>query len=303
MKREIRRRLLFIFLFVIISLLIVSNIFLFNKFRKNEAATINRILSGLTPTDIAKHAKPAPKGLLPTPTSSPKPLTFEEVNNLYGPCINLPVLYYHHIQNMDVAKAAGQQNLTVATDIFIDQMQYLKDKGYTTVATNTLTDFFDKGVYPAHGYVILTFDDGYSDFYVNVLPILRQFGFKAVLALPTGLVGNPGFLTWDEISQAASSGVEVINHTWSHASMGGSSDIVQKEITTADDQLNQRGYNSNKAFIYPYGTYNDYVIGFLQSKGYTLAFTTIPGSTLCKKHRFTLPRVRIGNTTLSAYGF
>jgi len=205
---------------------------------------------------------------------------------------------------MDVAKAAGQQNLTVATDIFIKQMQYLKDKGYVTVATNSLSDFFDKGVAVSGGSVILTFDDGYEDFYVNVLPILRQFGFRAVLALPTGLVGNPGYLTWDEISQAASANVEIINHTWSHANLAtNNTDLVQKEIMTADGQLTQHGFNLNKAFVYPYGGYNDYVIGFLQSKGYGVAFTTIPGSTLCKKQRHVLPRIRIGNTNLSAYGF
>src|SRR5258708_2565185 len=175
----------------------VMDIILFSQLKQK---LIDKVNNGLTPAQIANHAKPAPTSL-PTPKPSPKPLTFAELNSLYGPCVNLPVLYYHHIQNMDVAKAAGQQNLTVATNIFIDQMQYLKDHGYITLATNSLTDFFDKGIPVPKGGVMLTFDDGYQDFYVNVLPILRQDGFKGVLALPTGLVGNPGYLTWDEISQ------------------------------------------------------------------------------------------------------
>ncbi len=294
---------LFLFFIILIVLgLTASNVFLFLKLKKIPGA--NRIPNGLTPNDIAKHAtKPLPTSL-PTPAPSPKPLTFADLNALYGPCVNLPVLYYHHIQNMDVAKATGQQNLTVATDIFIGQMQYLKDHGYTTLSTNSLTDFFDKGIPVAHGGVILTFDDGYADFYVNAIPILRQLGFRAVMALPTGLVGNPGYMTWDELSQVAGANVEIVNHTWSHASLAtNSTALVDKEVMTAEGQLSQRGYNANKVFVYPFGGYNDYAINYLQGKGYTMAFTTVGGSTLCKKQRLTLPRVRIGNASLSAYGF
>jgi len=288
---------------IITLFLIVANIFFLSSWIKQNRIVVTKISNGLTPSDIAKNAKPAPTSL-PTLKPSPKPLTFAELNSLSGPCVNLPVLYYHHIQNLDVAKAAGQQNLTVGTDIFLQQMQYLKDHGYTTVSTSTLTDFFDKGNSISHGAVILTFDDGYEDFYVNVLPILKQDGFRAVLALPTGLVGNPGYLTWNEIGQAASSGVEIINHTWSHADLRSNNTAnVQKEIMTADGQLSDRGYNANKAFVYPYGGYNDYAINFLQNKGYTMAFTTISGSTLCKQQRYVLPRIRIGNASLSAYGF
>lgn len=294
-----KRSVLLIFFLVAIFLLVLFNLFFFT----NSKTLTERLSNGLTPADIAGRASPAPTSL-PTPKPSPRPLTFGELNALHGPCVNLPVLYYHHIQNMDVAKAAGQQNLTVATNIFIQQMQYLKDHGYVTVATNAITDFFDRGITPSHGSVILTFDDGYEDFYVNVLPILRQFGFSAVMALPTGLTGNPGYLTWDELGQAASSNIEIVNHTWSHANLNtGNTALVEKEIMTADQQLTERGYNPNKAFVYPYGSYNAYTISFLQSKGYTMAFTTVPGSTLCKKQRFVLPRIRVGNASLSAYGF
>src|SRR5258708_27553506 len=172
---KLKKKWLFLVLIVVIFVLTISNIFFLLNLRKQKLFFVNKIHNGLTPSNIAKNAKPAPTSL-PTPSPSPKPLTFKDINSIYGPCVNLPVLYYHHIQNLDVAKAAGQQNLTVGTDIFINQMQYLKDHGYITVVTNSLTDFFDKGTPIPSGAVLLTFDDGYEDFYVNVLPILRQFG-------------------------------------------------------------------------------------------------------------------------------
>jgi len=184
MNKKAKKKFVIIFLVLSLAVITLGNIVFFVNL-KNQKSRVNILHNGLTPAQIAQHAKPAPTSL-PTPKPSPKPLTFEERNALYGPCVNLPVLYYHHIQNIDVAKAAGQQNLTVATSIFIEQMQYLKDHGYTTVPTNSLTDFFDRGIPIPKGSVMLTFDDGYEDFYVNVLPIIRQLGFRAIMALPTG---------------------------------------------------------------------------------------------------------------------
>lgn len=289
MKNNLPRILLFVIVALIVSIILNQRIALFK---------LNTLP---VPQEIANKYSPAPTSL---PSPSPRPLTFSEMNQLYGPCVHLPVLYYHHIQNLDVAKAEGQQNLTVGTSIFISQMQYLKDHGYNPVASNSLTDFFDRGIPVPDKSVILTFDDGYEDFFINVLPILKQFGFKGIIALPTGLVGNPGYVTWDEISQAAGSNIEIVNHTWSHANLkSGTQSVVISEISIADSQLATRGYNQNKVFVYPYGSVSNFAENFLQSKSYTLAFTTVSGSTLCKKQRLSLPRIRIGNTNLSSYGF
>lgn len=286
-------------IFSVIFIELLISLLIFNQ------KTINplKITNYVKPQDIAKYYSPPPTSY-PSPSPSPRPLTFAEINSLYGPCANLPVIFYHHIQNMDVAKANGQQNLTVATDIFVKQMQYLKDKGYVTLSTNAITDFFDKSIPVPQGGIIIVFDDGYSDFFVNVLPILRQLGFKALMALPTGLVNNPGYVTWDEVAQAASANIEIVNHTWSHANIATSNTkAIQNEVATAQNELTSRGYNANKIFVYPYGTYNLYDENFLQGQGYTLAFTTTPGSILCAKQRYALPRIRIGNVPLSAYGF
>ncbi|HEX6977113.1 MAG TPA: polysaccharide deacetylase family protein [Patescibacteria group bacterium] len=241
---------------------------------------------------------------VPTPTPTPKPLTFEERNKLYGPCVHLPTIMYHHIRNLDVARSKGDLGLSVDPGDFRSQMQYLKDKGYTPVSPEVLTSFFDSGASVPSNSILITFDDGYDDFAANALPVLKEFGFKATLFLPTGLVNNQEFLTWDQVQEAANSGlVYIANHTWSHHSVAVSFDVDKKEIETADTQLKEHGLNQGLVFAYPYGNYADYAISILQSLNYKLAFTTVPGSTMCKQKRFTLPRIRIGNAPLSAYGF
>lgn len=238
----------------------------------------------------------------PTPTPTPRPLTFAEMNALYGPCAQLPVLMYHHIQTKESAIADKQTALTVYTDVFKNQMQYLKNKNYNVLTLNDLINFFDSGTgIPKHS-VLLTFDDGYQDFYTDAYPVLSNFGFHSTMFTPTGLINNPDYLTWDEIPQMNSL-VLFANHTWSHKNVQVSGSAMQYEISTADTQLSAHGLNSPKTFAYPYGLETSQAETYLSSLGYKLAFTTVPGNILCKKQRFALPRVRIGNIPLSFLDF
>ena len=181
-------------------------------------------------------------------------------------------------------------------------MQYLKDKGYGTASMSDLINFFDSGTPVTSKSVLLTFDDGYEDFYTDAFPVLQSLGFKATMFVPTGLINNPDYLTWDQIMSMNGS-ILFANHTWSHKNVGGSASVMQYEISTADTQLAEHGLNSPKVFAYPYGLDSGGSEKFLVSLGYKAAFTTVPGNILCKGKRFELPRIRIGSTSLSSYGF
>jgi len=240
----------------------------------------------------------------PTPTPTPKPLTFAEMNALYGPCVFLPTLIYHHVQDAETAKSKNQTGLTVTPETFAKQMQYLKDKGYNTVTLQDLVNFFDNGAPIAKKSILLTFDDAYDDFAQNAYPILAGLEFKATVFVPTGLINNYGYLSWDQVKQIASEGrVFFANHTWSHKNVAVAGDVMQKEISTADTQLSERGLNNPKVFAYPYGLDTSRAEKYLTELGYKLAFGTKSGSIACVKQRLNLPRLRIGNVPLTFYGF
>lgn len=265
-----------------------------------------------TPEDISNaYDKQASQSALsaltatppPTPTPKPTPMSFADTNKLYGPCVVLPTLMYHHVENLDKAKTEGHASLTVGTENFRKHMQYLKDKAYNVLSMTSLLDFFDHGTAIPKKSVLLTFDDGYEDFNTDAAPILREFGFPSTMFIPTGLVQNPGYLQWSEIKDlSANSKVQMSNHTWSHHNMAASSAVIQKEIGTADTQLTQAGLNTPKFFAYPYGLTSKQAVSYLSQTGYLIAFTTEHGSTLCKQQRLTLPRIRVGNAPLSSYG-
>ncbi len=242
-----------------------------------------------------------------TPTTSfsatPRPLTFAEMNKLYGPCTNLPVLMYHHVEPEENAKLNKRTGLNVPPEMFKKQMEYLVSKGYSTVFPSDLANFFDSGTPLPSKPVMITLDDGYVDNGDLMFPILRQLGLKVTIYLATGLMENFNYLTWAKIDEMKTSGfVSFGNHTWSHKNVGGAHDVVLKEISTADEQLADRGLNSVKTFVYPYGLDTAYGEKVLKDLGYKLAFTEVHGRIQCKQKRLSLPRIRIGNSLMAGYG-
>lgn len=297
---------------VVVFLGAVGSIFALNPLRRQallspETEAVPPTLTNTPATNLIQTA-PTPlaspsASASPSATPTPKPLTFSEMNDLYGPCVHLPVLMYHHVQDHDIAQANGYIALTVNTSAFRSQMEYLNQKGYTTVSPVDLANFFDSGTPLPKKPVMITFDDGYEDFGSVAAPILNQYNMKATNFIISGLVENHNYLLWSTLNDLRSHpNLYFGNHTWSHHGMTNNAALVDKEIGTADKQLSERGYNPDKIFAYPYGTVSQAAISWLQGHNYRIAFTTQPGQIECKKQRLTLPRTRIGNGSLSAYG-
>jgi peptidoglycan/xylan/chitin deacetylase (PgdA/CDA1 family) len=230
-----------------------------------------------------------------------KAMSFEDMNVAFGPCTQTPVLMYHHIQEETAAKANGQASLSVTPEFFRKQMEYLKTKSYSVIEMKQLVDFFNNGIALPKKSVLITLDDGYEDNYTNAWPILKEYGFKATIFTPTGLVDNPDYFSWSQMAEMKDN-IYFANHTWSHHSSTGTEAVLNKEIGMADTQLAEHGYNSEKIFAYPYGKSSSNDEKILNKYGYKLAFTTTYGRILCKAKRFDLPRVRIGNADLNKYG-
>lgn len=296
MKQLLRNKILLcVFLFILVSTVVLFAVY---KFGIKENASVGKNGFGKI-IDNAPSSSPTPT-FSPTPT--PTPMSFSEMNRLFGPCVKLPVLMYHRVQTKESAVANKQTSISVYTDIFESQMQYLKDKGYNVVSMNDLVNFFDNGVGILPKSVMITFDDGYADFATDANPVLQKFGFSATVFVSTGLVNNPGYLSWEQINSIGGR-ILFANHTWSHKNVGTDTKTMEYEILTADTQLSEHNVNSTKVFAYPYGFDTGASEKYLNSLNYKAAFTTVSGNTLCKKQRFALPRIRIGNTSLSSYGF
>lgn len=207
--------------------------------------------------------------------------------------IKVPILTYHYIAANPNPKDKARDSLSVPPDKFEAQMDYLSKNGYTPISLDTLYGIYNNQTSAPTKPVVLTFDDGYIDFYTNAFPILRRFGFHAVEFIPTGLIGGGYYMNWDQIKEIQASGLVTFEaHTVSHVN------LVSLSYTTALKQMldsknvvfQQTGYPVN--FIaYPYGTSNGSVQSAAQKAGFVGGLGTWYGK--ASGPGMNLPRRRI----------
>ncbi|MFI8745887.1 poly-beta-1,6-N-acetyl-D-glucosamine N-deacetylase PgaB [Pseudomonas sp. NPDC077186] len=134
-------------------------------------------------------------------------------------------LAYHDVEDGE----ADQRFMSVRTANLIEQLAWLKASGFQAVSVDQLLAARQGGPALPDKPLLLSFDDGYVSFYERVLPILRAYGWPAVLA-PVGVwldtpaerpvdfggepVARERFLGWQQIGEIAASGlVEIAAHT------------------------------------------------------------------------------------------
>lgn len=138
-----------------------------------------------TTSTITPEAFPTSKPLSVSPTRIPistQPKEAGTSGNLAdkGPCKRVPVLMYHHVLDAQAAKDIGATNLNVPPDVFRQQVDYLLAKGYTIIGLDELLPKIKDNTLLAKP-VVLTFDDGYNNFYTNVYSLLKEKNVKATV--------------------------------------------------------------------------------------------------------------------------
>lgn len=183
---------------------------------------------------------------------------------------SVPILVYHYIGNNPNPKDLARNTLSVPPDKFEAEMDYLAKNGYTPITLDTLFAIFHGQAASPAKPVVITFDDGYIDFYTTAFPILKRFNFHAVAFIPSGLIGSGFYMNWNQIKEIQGSGlVNFEGHSVSHANLSLlNSDKAYKELSDGKNVLNsQTGYPVN--FIaYPYGAGNGYVQALAQKAGF-----------------------------------
>ena len=123
--------------------------------------------------------------------------------------------------------------------------------------------------------VIITLDDGYADNYSNLLPLLEQYDARATIFLITDMIGQPGYLTPEEILLLRDSGrVRFGLHTASHQDLTTlSKDDIRREITESAEVIARLVGYQPMTIAYPYGKYNSTVTAICQQY-FPFAYTT-----------------------------
>jgi peptidoglycan/xylan/chitin deacetylase (PgdA/CDA1 family) len=217
--------------------------------------------------------------------------------------VDVPILMYHYIRvNPNPGDALGFA-LSVMPGDFAAQMGWLAANGYHTVDLQDLVTYFETGRSLPSRPVVLTFDDGYEDFYTAAYPVLRAYGFTAVAYVITGLLGAGGYLTADQLVQLDAGGIEIGAHTVSHPDLTRlPAAEVQREVADSKAMLEGLLRHPVLDFCYPSGKTSPAVVQQVEAAGFQSATTTAPGIGHAFGNRFTWNRVRVsGGESLAAF--
>ncbi len=112
----------------------------------------------------------------------------------------VPVLLYHRL-------TPGHNGYSVAPAAFDADMQRLHMLGFEAITLDQYVRFMrgEKVNLPPRP-ILITFDDAYVSSWENADPVLAQYGWSAAMYVPTGVVGRPGHLTWEQLRQMEASG-------------------------------------------------------------------------------------------------
>src|SRR4029453_2335481 len=130
---------------------------------------------------------------------------------------SLRVLMYHKVNDL------SGNPLTMPVSIFDEQMDQLRELGYTVVDLEAGLDHYVSGKpLPEHA-VLIPFDDGYYDNLANAADVLRRYAYPAVLFVPIGYLddrhplpheehlASQGILNrtikWDELADLEGEGI------------------------------------------------------------------------------------------------
>jgi len=208
--------------------------------------------------------------------------------------INVPILTYHYIRvNPDRNDRMGFA-LSVTPSDFAAQMDWLAQSGYHPITTEDLYLYLAGAEGLPSKPVILTFDDGYADFYTTALPILRSHDFRAVSYVVSGFVGVSGYMTAAQIREADRSGIEIGSHTVNHANLANlSAAAVHTQLVQSKVFLEQVVEHPVVSFCYPSGKYTAAVAWAVADAGFHDATTTRFGYSYTLASRYVWSRLRV----------
>lgn len=208
--------------------------------------------------------------------------------------VPVPILMYHSI----LEDQQTTNDYVITPDKLEKDMLYLKNQGYTTIFMNDLINHVYEGTPLPDKPVILSFDDGYYNNLLYLLPLLEKYQMKAIVSLVGDFIerssnsaekpsANYSYLSWSDVNIMLASGrVEIGNHSYSlhkqNQRIGAEkkfleSDQAYQAMLKADlskmQQLIQEhtGILPN-TFVYPFGRVSKASLDVIRDLGFRASF-------------------------------
>jgi peptidoglycan/xylan/chitin deacetylase (PgdA/CDA1 family) len=229
----------------------------------------------------------------------------QPVRRVFGPSRGVPILMYHGI-NGRLGNAHPYFETTTSPEMFSRQMRYLKDSGYQPTSLARALAMLNSGEFDP-STVVITFDDGFRDFYTHAVPVLLENQFSATMFVVSDFVGTRQpqfggneFMSWEELREIDALGMEVGSHSCSHPKLYSlPMDRVEEQLQRSKDEIEGRLGRRVQSFSYPYAfpeqdrTFVRSLRGLLQRCGFDNGVTTVLGRAGAASDMYFLPRIPV----------
>jgi biofilm PGA synthesis lipoprotein PgaB len=175
-------------------------------------------------------------------------------------------LSYHDVQDNPARDRLGDA-VTIGTADLVAHFAWLREHHYTPVSLDDIVAARAGRRPLPDNAVLLTFDDGYASTYTRVFPLLKLFGYPAVVAPMVAWLEQPagsqvnygslpipraGFMSWPQLEEMADSGlVEIASHSYDlhHGIMGNPQGNLQPAAVTHAYDAERRTYEDQATYL------------------------------------------------------
>ena len=211
-----------------------------------------------------------------------------------GKAAIVPILMYHHLQDLPDSASELLQTWTVAPAHFDAQMNLLAQRDYHVITMAQLVGQLKGGKPLPARPIVISFDDGWAEQYSVAFQILKKHNLIGTFFVYTRPLDHAQFMSWAQLQEMSAAGMDIQAHTLTHPHLRElTPDEAMKEISESKTILETRLGKPIVAFAYPFGEYNASIIDMLKRAGYESAVTLAAGFNQRADELFTLHRTRV----------
>ncbi len=219
---------------------------------------------------------------------------------------HMPVLMYHKVPDAPFDTA---HRIFITKAGLRGHLEYFRKKGFTPITFKEY-DEFARGVRDMRDFpsrpVVLTFDDGYRDNFKNLLPVMKEFGFRGVLFLLGDAAADYNFwdadggdhhdalMSLEEKKAFVAAGWEIGAHSMTHPDLTAiDPDRARWEIEESKKRLEDDLGVEVVSFAYPGGDVDERVKRLVRRAGFAFGVSTDTGGLHIEDDRFQVFRVNM----------
>lgn len=175
------------------------------------------------------------------------------------------VIYYHDIHSNEENKCS---EMSTPISLFMHHIHIIKSMGFEVVSE--ITKPFNQ--------IHIQFDDGFRGIYKHKELLLVEKVFPTLFMI-TSRIGDPNYLTREELKDLKLNGFNIQSHTHTHKDLNTlNEEDLFSELSVSKIILEKNLENEITEICFPKGLFNDLVLKICKKVGYKKWYCSIPGN-------------------------